>query len=122
MSNYNRSTYRNNKAAENITLKDTLIDPYYSRHEGGTAPVDILMAFVIGVVMGLVLLPVVRSCDKEPEPVAAQRDCIECHKPPVITGYQHYKRFHQRPNNADKLRAKELENQEQMLARLLEAP
>lgn len=74
MTNYKKSL------DNQIRLTDTL-DPYYSRHDGddGMGVFAALFLIIIGMVMGMVILQLARSCDRAPEPVAASQNCAGCH-------------------------------------------
>lgn len=92
---YESSGHYNKSALPNISLKDTL-DPYYSRHGRGGDVCASMTLVLIGLVMGIVLLPAIRACDKAPEHVAVSHRCSECHTQPDMD----YKRVHQRPTKA----------------------
>lgn len=64
---------------QNITLKDTLIDLYYQRHDKDMGVMSVIGFIAIGAVLGMILLATVRSCDQDTEPVTASVQCNQCH-------------------------------------------
>jgi len=71
--------YKKSLQNQEITLKDTIIDPCYYHHDEGLRTVAAVGLIGIGIIMGMVILATVRACDKEPEPVAITQNCSNCH-------------------------------------------
>lgn len=59
--------------------KNDKFDNYYFRCDRGGNAISSLVLISIGIVMGMVLITAIKSCDKEPEPVAAKQSCADCH-------------------------------------------
>ena len=77
LSRHDRMQRLNTRPAPPVEL-----DSYYSRHDDlyrvGN-PLGALMLILIGMVMGMVVLAVVRKCDKEPVLHATHAPCQSCH-------------------------------------------
>lgn len=60
------------------------LDPYYSRHdEEDGKPLEMLVMIIIGMALGMVIMMLARSCDREPIPtvtkVVGDINCQYCH-------------------------------------------
>lgn len=111
MSNYDRSTYKNDTTQNNISLKDTL-DPYYTRHDNrGGNPIASMVLIMIGIVFGMVALATLRACDTVPVPAAMETrvriDCRNCHAP-IAKNYRELRKLQKSRANYDKWLLSEL--------------
>jgi hypothetical protein len=92
---YSRMARLNTRPAPPVEL-----DSYYARHDddymlcrGGNA-ISSMFLIIIGMVMGMVVISVARSCDRAAEPVAVNISCTGCHSPNLKT-YKAYRKYHQ---------------------------
>jgi len=63
---------------QKITLKDSLIDVEFSDYERSGNVITSLSLLCIGMVLGMILLALIRSCDKDPQPMEPM-GCLQCH-------------------------------------------
>ena len=80
-----------------------VLDKYYSRHNDelcrGGNPISSVVLVLFGVAAGLVLMPVLKACDKPPQP--QQASCTTCHNintypQPQLLTYKSYRLFYSR--------------------------
>jgi len=63
---------------QKITLKDSLIDADFSNHEKHWNIIAPLSVLFVGVILGMLLLEFLKSCNPEPQSVTAT-NCLQCH-------------------------------------------
>lgn len=75
------TNYKKSLTNQTITLKSALIDEdtYYNRHNQNSDAFTKISLICIGILIGMALLAVIRSCDKDPEPIVTRNNCIKCH-------------------------------------------